>query len=178
MEAIFNLNWSDIFAIRTPVLEIFLRGTIVYLFLFFLLRVVLRREAGTVGITDLLVIVLLADASQNAMAGGYKSVPEGLILVSTIVGWSHLLEWLGYRFQWIERWIHPPALPLVKNGQMHRRNMRHELITEEELISQIRLQGVDDLSQVKKAYMESDGRISVITQQPRKKKDAPEKRGM
>lgn len=58
-----------------PVLEIIVRGTVTYLALFTLLRIILRREAGNLGITDMLVIVLLADASQNAMAGGYNSLP-------------------------------------------------------------------------------------------------------
>jgi uncharacterized membrane protein YcaP (DUF421 family) len=46
---------------------------------------VLRREPGTVGIADLLMVVLIADASQNAMAGEYHSILDGLILVLTIV---------------------------------------------------------------------------------------------
>jgi hypothetical protein len=60
--------------------------------------VTLKREAGGVGITDMLVIVLLADAAQNAMAGEYKSISDGLVLVSTIIFWSYALDWLGYRY--------------------------------------------------------------------------------
>jgi uncharacterized membrane protein YcaP (DUF421 family) len=52
---------------------------------------------------------------------------------------------------------------LVKNGQLLRRNMRRELITEDELLSKLRQQGVDDLSEVKEAFMEGDGQISVVT---------------
>jgi uncharacterized membrane protein YcaP (DUF421 family) len=75
--------------------EIILRGTIVYLFLFVLLRI-LRRGAGAIGISDLLVVVLIADAAQNAMASEYKSITEGLILVTTIVFWGLFsrLAWL------------------------------------------------------------------------------------
>jgi uncharacterized membrane protein YcaP (DUF421 family) len=70
------------------------RGSTVYLTLFFLLRIVLRRESGGMGITDLLVIVLLADAVQNAMAGDYHSVPDGLLLGATLIFWSFALDWL------------------------------------------------------------------------------------
>jgi uncharacterized membrane protein YcaP (DUF421 family) len=144
-------------------LEIFVRGTATYLALFVLLRTVLRREAGAVGITDLLVVVLIADAAQNAMSDDYSSVPDGLLLVITIVFWSWALNWLGFRFPRIQRLIHPAPLPLVKDGRMLRKNMAHELITEDELLSQLRLQGASDVSQVESALMEPDGRISVIT---------------
>lgn len=160
------LNWKQIFLPSLPLLEIVLRGTIVYLALFALLRFVLKREAGTVGITDLLVVVLIADAAQNAMAAEYHSITEGLVLVATLVFWSYTLDWLGYRFPQFRRLVHPPALPLVKEGRMLRRNMRHELITEEELMSQCRQQGVSDLGDVQAAYMEGDGHISVISRQP------------
>jgi len=144
-------------------LEIVLRGTCVYLALFVLLRVVLKRETGGMSVTDLLVVVLIADAAQNAMAGDYTSVPDGLLLVATIIFWSYALNWLGHRFPRIERFIHPPPLPLIENGRMLHAKMREELITEDELKSQLRLQGVQDPGQVKGAYMEGDGRISVIT---------------
>jgi uncharacterized membrane protein YcaP (DUF421 family) len=162
VDSLFAIDWVQVFKPDTPPLEIFLRGTIVYLSLFILLRLVLRREAGTVGMSDLLVVVLIADAAQNAMAGNYNSVPDGLLLVATIVFWSFAVEWMGYHVPWIGRFVHPPALLLVRNGQLLRRNMRRELITEEELMTQLRLQGVEDLGSVRKACMEGDGQISVV----------------
>ena len=56
-----------------------------------MLRLVLRRESGTIGMTNLFVVVLIADAAQNAMANDYRSVPDGLVLVATILFWSHVL---------------------------------------------------------------------------------------
>jgi uncharacterized membrane protein YcaP (DUF421 family) len=165
MDKIFNVDWNAIFALDTPILEIFVRGTVTYLALFALLRTVLKREAGTVGITDLLVVVLLADAIQNGMSGDYHSITDGVLLVATIIFWSYLLNWLGFHYPALQRLVHPPALLLVNQGKMLRRHMRRELITEEELMSAIRSQGVDTLEHVKAAYMESDGTISVITYQ-------------
>ena len=159
---LFGVDWANAFLPRTPVLEIILRGSAVYLSLFAMLRFVLKREAGAVGITDLLVVVLLADAAQNAMAGGYNSVPDGLILVATIIFWAWALNWIGYRMPRVQRFVHPAPLPLVRDGRLLRRNLQEELITEEELLSQLRLQGIEDLTNVKSAYIEGDGRISVI----------------
>lgn len=175
MGAFFPIDWRGAFVPTVPLAEIILRGSLIYLALFMLLRVVMKRQAGTVGITDLLVLMLLADATQNAMASQYKSITEGLVLVATIVGWDYAPDWLGYRFPRLQRFVHPPPLPLVKDGQMLRRNMRRELITEEELMSQLRLQGVEDLAPVKAVFMEGDGRISVLCHDTRAR-GAPERR--
>lgn len=173
-----NVDWHGMFAPETPLLEIFIRGTILYLGLFLMLRFVLKREAGTVGITDLLLIVLLADAAQNAMAGDYHSITDGLFLVATLVFWAYTLNWLGYHFPAIQRLVHPPSLLLVKEGQMMLRNMRHELVTRDELESMLREQGVDDIAQVKEAYLEGDGKISVVTKDSGKEHHKePETRG-
>lgn len=157
-----DVDWARLFLPDTPLLEIVARGTAVYLGLFLLLRLVLKRQSGAVGITDLLVIVLIADAAQNAMAADYQSITDGLVLVGVIVFWSHALDWLGYHFPALNRLVHPPPLPLIRNGVMLRRNMRQELITEEELRTQLREQGVVEIGQVKIACMEGDGRISVV----------------
>ena len=162
-----NVDWARLFIPTVPILETFLRGTVVYLALFTLLRLVLKREAGELGITDLLVVVLIADAAQNAMAADYRSITDGILLVATIVFWSYALDWLGYRVPRFQRFIRPPPLLLVKNGEMLLRNMRRELITPSELMSLLREQGVDDVRRVRAAYMEGDGRISVITREPR-----------
>jgi uncharacterized membrane protein YcaP (DUF421 family) len=71
MDRLFQIDWTALFIPTVPLVEIILRGTLVYLLLFAVLRV-LRREAGGLGIADVLVIVLIADASQNAMSSDYK----------------------------------------------------------------------------------------------------------
>lgn len=155
------MDWDSIFVPDVPDGEIILRGTLVYLALFFVLRVS-RRETGGVGISDLLVIVLVADASQNAMAGEYHSLTDGLILVSTIVFWDFFLDWLGYRFARVERLLRPAPLLLVRNGRMLKQNMKRELISEEELMEKLREQGISRLEEVKRCYMEGDGQVSVV----------------
>ncbi len=161
-----RIDWQSVFVPGGSLIEIVLRGSVIYLALFLMMRFILKREAGTVGMADLLMVVLVADAAQNAMARDYKSITEGLVLVGTIVFWNYALDWLGYHSQAFEWLVHPPPLPLVKAGRMLRRNMRQEMVTEDELMSHLRQQGVDDVSAVKMAYMEGDGRISVVTYEP------------
>jgi uncharacterized membrane protein YcaP (DUF421 family) len=162
MSIFYQIDWKSIFIPSSfQIGEIFVRGTIVYLFLFFVFRV-LRREAGAVGISDLLVVVLIADAAQNAMANEYKTVTEGLTLVSTLAFWDYFLDWLSYRFPFFQRLLRSSPLLLIKDGRLQRRNMRQEMITEEELMGKLRAQGVEQVEDVKQSYMEDDGTISVI----------------
>lgn len=161
MSTLALIDWNSVFRPSVSLLEIFIRGSIVYLAIFALFRF-LKREAGSVGIADLLLVVLIADASQNAMAADYKSVTEGIVLVGTLAFWNYFIDWLAFRSPRFRQWITPPPLLLVKDGKMIRRHMVQEMITKEELISHIREQGTANIAEVKRAWMESDGKISVI----------------
>lgn len=142
--------------------EIVLRGTAIYWFLFLVFRFVLRRDIGSVTIADVLLLVLIADAAQNAMAGEYKTITEGMLLISTIVAWNYALDWASYRFPPFRRLASPPPLLLVRHGRVLHGNLQQELLTLDELQSKLRAQGVEDLRRVKQAYMEPDGSISVL----------------
>ena len=169
------MDWRSIFVPDVPLFEIILRGSFMYISLFTLLRVVLKRQAGSLGMTDLLLITLIADASQNAMAGQYQSIADGIVLVITIIFWSYAFDWLSFKFPWFSRLIEPAPLPLIRQGKLLRRNMRRELITEEELIGHLREQGIDEVGKVKEAFMESDGHISVVEQDPKRQKKVKRK---
>lgn len=157
------IHWPALFTLDTPLLEIFIRGTVVYIALFVMLRLVMKRQTGGIGVTDVLVIVMIADAAQNAMADDYHSIPDGLLLVATILFWDHVINWLSFHFPWFHALLDPKPVLLIRHGRIQRRNLRAELITPDELTAQLRLQGVDDVTTVKCAFMESDGKISVVT---------------
>lgn len=162
MDWLIGDDWAKVFVPNTPLLEIVVRGTITFFAIYTLLRVVLKRQTSGVEITDVLVIVLIADAAQNAMAGDYTSITDGVLLVAVIVLWSAFLAWLGYRFPKLRVILHSRPLTLIENGRMLRRNMAREFVTEDELMSQLRLQGIEDLAEVERAQMEGDGQISII----------------
>ncbi|MGE5765004.1 MAG: DUF421 domain-containing protein, partial [Mycobacterium leprae] len=116
------------------------------------------------------------DAAQNAMAGDYRSVPEGLLLVATLVFWTVAVDALAYRYPRFRRIVQPKPLVLIRNGRMLRRNMRRELMTEEELLSELRQRGVADVSTVECAQMEPDGEVSIILKAGEPPVDAPGKK--
>ena len=157
-----TVDWAGMFGLSVPPLEIVIRGSAMYLFLFLMFRVVVRRRVGAVGMADILVLVIVADAAQNGMSGEYKSVTDGAILVGTILAWDMLIDWLNYRVPALRNWLEAPPLLLVRDGRLLHRNLRHEFVTEEELEAKLRQKGVKDVSEVAEARMESDGEISVI----------------
>ncbi|WP_225890030.1 DUF421 domain-containing protein [Indioceanicola profundi] len=163
MDILFQVDWKAMFVPTNGILDILIRGTAMYLSLFLFLRFFLKRQTGVIGIADLLVVVLIADAAQNAMAKEYKSITEGVILVGTIIFWNITIDWLGYRFPALQRFTRPSPLCLVKDGRVLRRNLEKEYMTEEELMAQLRQQGVDDPKHVRAAYLEGDGRVSVVS---------------
>ncbi|MEO8017495.1 MAG: YetF domain-containing protein [Pseudomonadota bacterium] len=164
---------ADLFEVHVPALELVLRGSLVYWLLFLIFRFLLRRDVGAVGIADILLLVIVADAAQNAMSGGYDTFAEGAILVLTIVGWNWLLDMLSFRFPAVRRFSNPGRLTLVQNGVPARRNMRREFITMDELHEKLREQGIENLTDVKAAYLEGDGQISVIRKSESKESKGP-----
>ena len=144
-----------------PIFETVVRGVLMYLLILVLLRY-LQRGKTAPSMPDLLVLVLIADAAQNAMSAEYNSIANGAVLVGTIIGTSFVLDFLGYRFETVRRFIHPDPRPLIVDGKLNERALAHELVSRSELETQLRLQGVEDPAEVKAAYLEGTGELSVI----------------
>ena len=167
------IDWHDAFVPTVSLLELVLRGSVVYLLIVACFRI-FRRPAGGLSTTDLVVVVLVADAAQNAMAAEYHSITEGVVLVLTIVGWNFALDWLSFRSPLVYRLLHPAPALLVRNGKLQHRNLRAEMLTRAELDEFLREQGIGSLADVKQCYQEADGQLSVVRRddtEPSGKKD-------
>jgi uncharacterized membrane protein YcaP (DUF421 family) len=155
------MNWSSMFIPTSSLLEVIVRGTIMYLVIFVMMRLLPRRQTGSLGVADLLVVMLIADAAQNGMAGDHHSITEGLVLVATIFFWDYIIDWIDFRFPAL-RLSAPSAVVVIKDGQIARKVLRREHMSEVDLMSQLRARGIDNVNLVKNAILEGDGRISVI----------------
>lgn len=152
----------DLFSLDAGVFEMFTRGSVIYWLLFVLLRFAGRRDVGSLGVADLLVLVLVADAAGNAMSGDSTSLGDGMVIVTTIVGWSVVIDRIGYYVPFTRRFLEPSRVLLIKDGKINHQGMRQEHFTRGELMEQLRIQGIERIGDVKRMYIESNGQVSVI----------------
>lgn len=154
-------DWTQVFALETPLLELIARGTILYLGILLFMRLMPRRTAGELATMDLILLLLIAEAAAHAL-GEYTSVAEGIAVVATLMAWDYLLNFLSYHVPAIRRLIAAPPLQVVRDGRLLQRNMRREFLTEDELMDSLRQHGVDDINDVKAAFVEGEGLITVV----------------
>ena len=157
----FQVDWQALFGFDASVAELVIRSSVMYWFLFVMFRFVLRRDVGAVGVADVLLIVIIADASQNGMSGDYRSITEGFVVAGTLIFWNVVFDWAGFHSKRFERFAEPAPLQLIRDGRLLEGNMKREWLTEDELMSKLRLQGVERPDEVRWAYMETDGQLSV-----------------
>ena len=146
--------------------ELLVRGTLMYWFLFLVLRFVLRRDTGNAGISDILFVVLLGDAAQNGMIGEGETVGDAVLLIAVLVVWNCALDFLGYHLRFFEWLTDPPPICIIRDGRLLRRNMRREHLTDTEIEAKLRGEGIDDVRKVKRMFLESDGSFSVLRRRP------------
>jgi uncharacterized membrane protein YcaP (DUF421 family) len=126
MEALFDTaSLSKLFVPTVPLIEAFLRGTIVYLALFAMFRFLAQRgSVASASLTDFLVLVLVTTAVQNAVAADYTSITDGIILALIVVLWSYAIDWLSHRFRPMRRFAFPRSVKLVEDGKLLQENMK------------------------------------------------------
>lgn len=164
-------DWGQVFVPDISLAESFLRTSMVYLALLVLFRVVLRRQSGSLGLPDIMLVVLVSEVVSQSMTAQSNSVPNGLVGVLGLLFWNYVLDRLAYRWPWLQRRLEPQPLELVKDGKPIRANMEEEGITDDELAAQLRANGIDSVAKVKLATMESEGTISVV---PKEERTEPE----
>lgn len=147
--------------------ELLSRASVLYLGILVALRIMPRRTGGELATMDLIFILLLAEAASHAL-GEYTSVADGFVIILTLMAWNYAINALSFRFPFIERLVSTPPLQVIKNGQLQRRNMRREYLTEAELSDHLRKEGIGSVEEVAAAHVEGNGKISII-----RRKDAP-----
>jgi uncharacterized membrane protein YcaP (DUF421 family) len=158
-----------VFDLTTPWWEIILRTAVVYVLVLVLLRTAGKRELGQMSPVDLVVILVIANAVQNAMTGGDNSLIGGVIAATTLVAMNIAFARIGHRIPYLQHLFESDATPLIKDGKVIKRNLERENVEMDELMMSAREHGFDDLAKVDSAYLERDGSISIIP------KDAPGK---
>lgn len=153
---------SDLFVLQTPLWELVLRGTVVYLAISVLMRVIPKRHAGKLSQMDLIALVIVGDLAGYAIVGDDTATLDVLVMVAIVLIWSYLVNVIEYyvpRLRHVSE--HSPTL-LIHDGRILKENLRKEKITEEELRATLRKCGVDSVERVRLGVLEVDGEISVV----------------
>jgi uncharacterized membrane protein YcaP (DUF421 family) len=151
----FNLTLST-------ALEIFLRTVVVYLAILLGLRLAGKREIGQMTIFDLVLLLLIANAVQNAMVGSDTSLIGGLLAAGTLLVMNALIALLRLRSTRLRHLVEGTPTVLVLHGELIQEHLRREGIDEETLEASLREHGIEEVTDVDMAVLEIDGSISVV----------------
>jgi uncharacterized membrane protein YcaP (DUF421 family) len=143
------------------VLELVVRGVVVYVALLVALRIFGKREVGQFTLYDLVFVLLVANALQPAMTGPDNSLTGGLVLIAALVIANYGVGKLD-GINAFHRLFAPTPSVLIRDGQMLPATLQREGISADEVEMAIREHGVDDLKEVKLGVLEPDGTISIV----------------
>ena len=152
-----------------PWWEFILRGLIIYVFLIVLLRLTGKRQVGQMAPFDLVLLLVLSNTVQNAMIGGDNSIIGGVISAVTLVAANWLVSLLTYRSKKMEALVEGRPELLIHNGKLFERALAQAKLTRHEMMNALREAGCAAVEDVRAAFLENDGTISVI---PKTKYDA------
>ena len=152
----------SVFHMSMGVFEHIGRGVVVYVFLFVLLRFVGKKHVGQLAPFDLLVLLILSETVQNSLIGDDTSLVGGLISAATLVGLSYGMSMLTSSSKLAERLLEGTPKILVRHGRRRADEMKRQHITLAELTEALRHQGCANITQVRAAILENDGKITVI----------------
>lgn len=152
----------DLFSTTLPFLEIVLRTIVIYLAVLAGLRLSGKREVGQMTIFDLVVLLLIANAVQNALIGNDTSLLGGLVAASTLLVVNAILARLRMRSPILRKLIEGSPTLLVLHGKVIEPHMRREGIDEDTLEAALREHGIETIEQAKMVVLEIDGSMSVV----------------
>ena len=144
-----------------PWWEFILRGTIVYVFLLLILRVTGKRQTGQLAPFDLVLLLVLSNAVQNAMNGGDNSVLGGIISAATLIALHYAVAFMTFKSKTLEAWIEGTPRILIHNGKLNEEVVRGELLTRHELAAALRAAGCAEIEHIHVATLENNGQITV-----------------
>ena len=145
-----------------PWWELTARAVLVYVFLLVLLRLTGKRQVGQLAPFDLVLLLILSNAVQNAMNGGDNSYTAGVLSAATLVAVNGLVGYATYRSKWLEGLVEGRPKVLVHNGRVYEAVLRAERVTHHELMAALRRGGCGCIEHVHVALLENNGQISVV----------------
>lgn len=147
------------------VLDLLLRAAVIYLVIIAAVRLSGKRGIGQASAVDFILALAVGDVIGD-MAYGQESVLKAVIIIAVWIGLHALTAYLGLRFPTLEELVGGRKVVVIRDGVVMETALRHELMSREELLMLLREQGIKDPAAVRKAYLETDGRLSVFEKRP------------
>jgi len=151
-----------VFHLGTPIWQIVLRALAVYAAVFLGFRLLGKRELGQMTVFDLVLILLISNAVQNAMVGPDSSLQGGLVAAAVLLVANRLAAESRLRSPLVDRLFEGHSAVLVEHGQLVTGQLRKQRVAEEDLEEAMREHGIESLDQVQLAVLETDGTISIV----------------
>jgi uncharacterized membrane protein YcaP (DUF421 family) len=143
-------------------MDIVIRATVVFTFIYVLMRVLGRRELSSLEPFDLILLVVIGDLVQQGVTQSDYSVTGALLAVSTIGLLTVLVSWTSFRFKRLRPILAGEPIVLVENGEVVEKNLKRQRITIEDIESEARVEQIESLDEVRWAILETNGRISFV----------------
>jgi uncharacterized membrane protein YcaP (DUF421 family) len=153
---------SDLFALAMPWWEFILRAVVVYVVVLGMVRLSGKRALGQITPFDVLLIVLLGNAVQNALLGQDTSLGGGLLLAATLILINYSVGWLSTRSRRIETLVEGEPVLIARDGKLLASILKRELVTQADFNAAMRQQGCRDVSEVAMALLEINGHITIV----------------
>jgi uncharacterized membrane protein YcaP (DUF421 family) len=158
--------WHNLVHPDISILEKIIRPILVYFFLVISLRLAGKRELAQLNPFDLVVLLTLSNAVQNAIIGSDNSVTGGIIGASTLLLVNYIVVRFLYSHEKIDRFVEGGAELLIEKGELHHNMLKKELITITELEEAAHKQGFATLDLIDRAVLEPGGSISFVARTP------------
>jgi uncharacterized membrane protein YcaP (DUF421 family) len=162
VEYFLTLDAAELFAPKMSLPEVLVRGLLAYAGLMLLLRVLPKRQVSRTSMGDILFVVLVGGIAVEALVKTAASLPDFLLLLLTVMLLSYACDRLAFRYRGFRRLVQEPPTCLIRDGKVLKDNLRREMVTDEDLMRELRRQDIDDPARVKEAQLEADGEISVV----------------
>ena len=146
-------------------MEIVVRAAVVYLFLWFVTRVVGKRELGQMSAFELVLLVTMGDLIQQGVTQEDYSITGAMLVIGTFALLLVLFSWVSFRFTRTRAAIEGMPVVVVQDGEMRSDVMHYERLDRDELFEALREQGIDDLTKVRVGVLEPDGKFSFFTEE-------------
>jgi len=142
---------------------------VVYLFIVIAIRLFGKKELAQLSVVDMVFILLISNAVQNAMVGPDATLSGGIVAASTLFVVNYIFKYLQYRFPKFNKVVEGEAIMLIYNGKVLDSHLKKAKLTLDELLEAVREHGVTSIEEVNLAILEVDGNISVLSDEFKKK---------